>query len=158
MSSNLSTRVSQALSPLFGRDPFSSLQREMDDLLGKFQSDWNGNGLLAANLPSLDLSETDDALQVRMDVPGVKAEEINIEVSGNTLRVSGEHKEEKEEKGKTFHRLERRSGSFSRTVTLPVPVKEGQVTAETADGVLTIKLPKVEAAKTQKVAVKAAAK
>lgn len=160
MSSALSTRVSQALSPLFGRDPFSSFQREMDELLSKFQSDWNGNGngLLAANLPSLDLSETDDALQVRMDVPGMKADEINIEVSGNTLRVSGEHKEEKEEKGKTFHRLERRSGSFNRTVALPVAVKEGQVTAETADGVLTIKLPKVEAAKTQKVAVKPAAK
>lgn len=160
MTTALSTRVSQALSPLFGRDPFASLQKEMDDLLSRFQSDWsgNGNGLAAAISPSIDLSETDDALQVRMDVPGLKANEINIEVSGNTLRVSGEHKEEKEEKGKTFHRIERRSGSFSRSLTLPAAVKESQVTAESADGVLTINLPKVEVAKTQKITVKPAAK
>ena len=160
MSTALSTRVSQALSPLFGRDPFATFQQEMDDLMTRFQADWNGNGngLKALISPSVDLSETDDALQIRMDVPGLKADEINIEVSGNTVRVSGEHKEEKEEKGKTFHRLERRSGSFSRSLTLPVAVKEGQVTAESTDGVLTINLPKVEAAKTQKVAVKPAAK
>ena len=75
-----------------------------------------------------------------------------------TLHVSGEHKEEKEEKGKTFHRIERRSGSFSRSLTLPAAVKESQVTAESADGVLTINLPKVEVAKTQKITVKPAAK
>jgi HSP20 family protein len=117
----------------------------------------NGNGI-AAMTPSIDLSETDDALQIRMDVPGLKAEEINIEVSGNTIRVSGEHKEQTEEKGKTFHRIERHTGAFSRSLTLPVAVKENLVTAETADGVLTVTLPKVEAAKTQKVAVKPAAK
>lgn len=158
MSTALSTRVSQALSPLFGRDPFATFQQEMDDLMSRFQVGWNDNGQNAMISPSVDLSETDDALQIRMDVPGLKASEINIEVSGNTVRVSGEHQEQKEEKGKTYHRLERRSGSFSRSLVLPVAVKEGQVTAESADGVLTINLPKVEAAKTQKVTVKPATK
>lgn len=153
MTTALSTRASRALQPWFSRDPFVSLQQEMDDLLSRFQTDRNGDSPLALVSPSVDLSETDDSLQIRMDVPGIKADEINIEVSGNTIRISGEHKEEKEEKGKTFHRVERRSGSFSRALALPAAVKEDKVCAECKDGVLTITLPKTEVAKTQKVKV-----
>jgi len=160
MSNALTSRVSQALKPFFTRDPFAGFQKEMDDLLSRFQADFtsNGNGLAAAISPSVDLSETDEALQLRMDVPGIKPEEINIEVSGDTIRISGEHAEEKEEKGKTFHRLERRTGSFARALTLPAAVKENQVSAEVADGVLTITLPKTEVSKPQKITVKAAGK
>ena len=154
MSTSLSTRLSCAMQPLLASDPFAGLQKEMDDLFNRFQTDWNGERFGAVSIPSADLSETDDALQIRMDMPGLKAEEINIEVSGNTIRISGEHKEEKEEKGRTFHRVERRSGSFARAMTLPAAVKEEKVTAECRDGVLTITLPKTEAAKTHKVAVK----
>jgi HSP20 family protein len=156
MATGLTKRVSQALRPFFTRDPFVGFQQEFDDLLSRFKADYNGDGMFAVMSPSVDLSETDDALQIRMDVPGLKTDEINVEVSGNVVRISGEHKEEKEEKGKTFHRLERSSGSFARALTLPVPVKEDRVTAEAADGVLTITLPKTEAAKAQKIAVKAA--
>jgi HSP20 family protein len=154
MTAALSTRVSQALSPLFGRDPFTGLQHDMEELLSRFKTDWNGDWPTGAISPSVDLSETDDALQLRMDVPGMKADEINIELSGNTIRISGEHKEEKEEKGKTFHRLERRSGSFSRALTLPSAVKEDKISAECNDGILTVTLPKTETAKTHKIAVK----
>jgi HSP20 family protein len=154
MSTALSTRFSRALQPLFGGDPFTGLQKEMDDLMSRFQADWSGERMPSMTIPSADLSETDDALQIRMDMPGLKAEEINIEVSGNTIRISGEHKEEKEEKGKTYHRIERRSGSFARAMTLPAPVKEDKVTAECKDGVLTISLPKTETAKTHKITVK----
>lgn len=153
MTTDLSTRVSRALRPWFGRDPFTNLQQEMDALLSRFETGWNGDSTLAGVSPSVDLSESDDSLQIRMDVPGIKAEEINIEVSGNTIRISGEHKEEKEEKGKTFHRLERKSGSFTRALTLPAGVKEDKVSAECKDGVLTITLPKTEVAKTQTVKV-----
>ena len=154
MTTSLATRVSEALSPLFGRDPITRLQRDMDDLLRRFETDWGGEGSLTVISPSVDLSETDEALQLRMDVPGLKAEEINIEVSGNTIRISGEHKEEKEEKGRTFHRLERRRGTFTRSLTLPVAVKEDKITASCEEGVLTINLPKTEVAKTRKIAVK----
>lgn len=153
MSTALSTRVSQALRPLFNRDPFGSLQQEMDDLLTRFKMDFNGDGNLAEVVPSLDFSETDDAYQIRMNVPGVKAEEVNIEVVGDTIRISGEHKEEKEEKGRTYHRVERRSGSFARALTLPAAVKQDKVAAECKDGILTVTLPKVEAAKAQKIKV-----
>ncbi|MFO0918809.1 MAG: Hsp20/alpha crystallin family protein [Planctomycetaceae bacterium] len=152
MTTALSNRVSRALQPLL--DPFAGLQKEMDDLLNRFQSDWSGDRFPAITVPAADLSETDDSLQIRMDMPGLKAEEINIEVSGNTIRITGEHKEEKEEKGKTYHRIERRSGSFARAMTLPAQVKEDKVTAECKDGVLTITLPKTETAKTHRVTVK----
>ncbi len=154
MTNALSTRVSRALQPLL--DPFAGLQKEMDDLMNRFQADWNGERLPA--IPAADLYETDEALTIRMDIPGLKAEEINVEVSGNTIRITGEHKQEKEEKGKTWHRIERRSGSFARALSLPTPVKDDKVTAECKDGVLTITLPKTEAAKTHRVTVKNNAK
>jgi HSP20 family protein len=105
-------------------------------------------------LPSLDLAETDGAVEVRLDIPGMEAKDIDIQVNGNLLTISGERKEEREEKGKTFHRVERRVGSFSRTVTLPCPVKEEAVDAQYKNGILTVKLPKTEEAKSRKITVK----
>lgn len=156
MTTALSTRSSRAMQPLFSRDPFAGFQEEIENLMSRFRGDWPAAVLApsAVFAPSIDLEETDDALLVRMDVPGLKAEEIDIEVSGNTLRVSGEHKEEKEEKGKTYHRLERRRGAFARALTLPAAVKQDQINAVCDNGVLTITLPKTEAAQTRKIAVR----
>jgi HSP20 family protein len=102
----------------------------------------------------LDLSETDTAVETKMDLPGVKPEEIEIQLNGNVLTVSGERKEEQEEKGKTYHRLERRVGNFSRSMTLPCPVEEDEVAASYKDGVLSITLPKTDEAKTRKIKIK----
>jgi HSP20 family protein len=146
-------RFAQAMAPVFSRDAFSGIQQDMDELWNRFRMEMDGDRTPAAYLPTVDLSESDDAIQVRVDVPGLKASEINVEVNGNILRISGEHKEEKKEKGRTYHRMERRVGSFSRTITLPDEVREEKVTAECQDGVLTISLPKSEAAKTQTVKV-----
>jgi HSP20 family protein len=90
-----------------------------------------------------------------MDAPGMKPEEIEIEVAGDTVHIHGEHKEVKEEKGRKYHRTERRMGSFSRMLELPYDVKEDKVAAEYKDGVLRVTLPKAEAAKTRRVTVKA---
>jgi len=109
------------------------------------------------SIPAVDLSETDGELQLTVDVPGMKAEEINVEVSGRNVQIRGEHKEEKEEKGRTYHRIERRTGSVYRKVELPCAVKEDQVAAEYKQGVLTVKLPKSEGAKAHRVTVKATA-
>jgi HSP20 family protein len=126
----------------------------MDDLLSRFWGD-EGEGWLAGRMaPSADLSETDTAIEVRVDLPGIKPSEIDIQLSGNVLTVSGERKEEKEEKGRTFHRVERRTGSFSRSITLPCAVQEQEVAAEYRDGVLAITLPKEEGAKARKIKVK----
>jgi HSP20 family protein len=154
MTTALSRRVSRALRPLFRRRrPFEMLEQDLDDLLSRLEADWNGEWPLGSVAPSLDLSETESALQIRMDVPGLKAEEINVEISGNTVRISGERKEEKEEKGRTYHCVERQAGTFARTVTLPASIQEDKVSAECKDGVLTITMPKTEEAKTRQVKV-----
>jgi len=154
MSKSLSTQPSRKPAPWFGRDTFASFRDEMNDLLSRFSSDSSSGWLPAERFPSLDLSETDGAIEVKLDLPGVKPEEIDIEVRGDMLYVRGEHKEEKEEKGKTFHRVERRSGTFSRSVTLPCAVDQEKVSAECRDGVLTVKLPKSEESRTKKIKVK----
>jgi HSP20 family protein len=140
---------------LFSRDPFRALQDEMDQMLSRFSEGWTSEGIAeGAVVPSLDLSETDGEVQLTVDVPGMKPEEIDVEVTGQRVRIRGEHKEEKEEKGRTYHRIERRSGSVFRSVELPCAVKEDKVVAEYKDGVLKVTLPKSEEAKTRKVKVK----
>ena len=152
------SRMSQDLGSFFGRAPFWSLRDEMDQLLTRFSDDWSSGWLAQGFEASLDLSETNDKIEAHLDVPGISPEEIDVEVSGNQLRITGERKEEKDEKGKTFHRVERRSGSFTRTVTLPCDVKEDAIRACCENGVLTISLPKAEAVKAHKVTVKPKAK
>jgi HSP20 family protein len=153
MSTNLSTRIAQGLRP--GRDVFRSLREEMDDLFGRFSAEVSGEWPAGAVVPSMDLSETDGKIQVRMDLPGVKPEDVVIEIVGDQLRIRGERKEEKEEKGKTYHRVERRSGSFYRATTLPCAVDEEKADAEYSDGVLTVTLAKAAEAKTRHVKIKA---
>ena len=160
MTTLIPRRASHALASWFGSDPFRAMQNEMDEVLDQFSLRWSGNGGLpeAASIPSMDLSETDRELQLTVDLPGMKIEEVSVEVTGRTVKIRGEHKEEKEEKGRTYHRIERRSGSVFRSVELPCAVKEDKVVAEYKDGVLTVTLPKSEEAKSHRVTVKAVAK
>lgn len=151
-------RTTPGLSTIFGRAPFWSLRDEMDHLLTRFSDDWNSGWLSQGFEASLDLSETNDKIEVHLDVPGIKPEEINVEVSGDQLRITGTRKDEKEETGRTYHRVERHSGSFSRSVTLPCDVKEDEIEACCDNGVLTVSLPKAEAVKCRKVTVKPRAK
>lgn len=135
--------------------PFRALREEFDELFNRLSADWEGGKWLTKEFtPACDLSETADAFKVRMDVPGIKPDDITVQVTGDTVQISGERKEEKEEKGKTWHRLERRSGSFSQMLRLPSAVNEEKVQAEFSDGVLTITLPKTEATKVKTVKVK----
>ncbi len=140
--------------PSLWRDPFTALREEMNDLRSQLVGEGDEGWLAGAMVPALDMSETDNAIDVRMDLPGIAAKDVDIQVNGNRLTVAGERKEEKEEKGKTFHRVERHYGNFSRTVTLPCAVNESEVAAEYKDGVLTIKLPKSEDSKAHKIKVK----
>jgi HSP20 family protein len=134
--------------------PFANLQEELNDMVTRVFGEGHEVWPRATLVPSLDLTETDGMVEVRMDLPGIKAEEIDIQLADNLLTVSGVRKEEKEEKGKTYHRVERRQGTFSRTVTLPCCVDEGKVDAQYKDGVLWIKMPKSEEAKNRKIKVR----
>jgi len=139
------------------RDPFSLVRDEWQRFLSNFEQ--NGglfnppSFLTGISVPTLDIGETDKALELRMDLPGMAAEDINIQLNDNTITISGEWKEEKEEKGKTWQRLERHQGEFSRTVTLPCAVKNNEVSAVYRDGVLTVTLPKSAQAQTRKISV-----
>ena len=134
--------------------PFQTIREEMEDLWTNVLSErepWFGRAWMA---PPLDVSENNSHVTVRMDLPGIKPEEIDIQLSGNVITISGDRKEEKEEKGETFHRIERRSGSFSRSVTLPCSVDESKVDAQYHDGVLTVTMPKSDEAKARRIKVK----
>lgn len=134
-------------------DPWTAMRHEMNDLISSF---WGGNGSVmnTSFAPALDIAEKDNSFELRMDIPGMDAKDLDIQVQGNTVTVSGQRKEEKEEKGKTFHRIERRSGNFSRTVTLPCDVTVKEVAAEYTNGVLHVVLPKCEKSRPNKIAVK----
>jgi len=105
-------------------------------------------------MPSFDISETDNGFVVKADLPGIDPKTLDITLSGNTLSVSGEKKEQNEQKGERFHTIERRFGSFSRSFMLPGDVKEQGIEATYKDGVLQLTIPKAEPAKQKKIEVK----
>ena len=150
MNSSTTTREAPK-SPSFWRDPLLAVRDEVDAFLSHIA---DRDFLSSRFTPHFDLSETDDALEVRMDVPGVKPDEIDIVINGNMLTISGERKAVTEKKGCTFHRVERRAGAFSRSVMLPCAVEEDQVEATSVDGVLSLLLPKTSYAKRRKSKVK----
>jgi HSP20 family protein len=91
---------------------------------------------------ALDVVERDDAYVVRADVPGLKPEEVKIDVEDNLLTISGEHEESEEERKDNYVRRERRYGSFSRSLNLPKGVTADQIEATSKDGVVEISIPK----------------
>lgn len=122
-----------------------SLQGEMNRLFDTFF----GNGRQGLGeprarrwVPAMDLVETEDALVLKADLPGLSREDVEIEVKDNVLTVSGERKAEHEEKADGFYRVERAFGSFSRSLALPEGIDAEQVAADFADGVLEVRIPK----------------
>jgi len=137
--------------------PVASLRDEMNRL---FDSFWSGEFLpekfpFARAFPSVDVTETEDAVVVRAEVPGLEAKDVDLSIVGDVLTISGEKKEEeKEEKEKNYTHREVRYGSFSRSLQLPASVDVENVQAECKKGVLTVTLPKTEKEKARKIAVK----
>ena len=103
--------------------------------------------------PAVDIERDNGNLVVRADVPGIKPEEVKIEVEDDILTVSGEHEERKEEKDKHFLRRERRYGSFSRSMALPPGVDTKKIKAKTHDGVVEVTIPLPEDTKKEKVQI-----
>lgn len=135
--------------------------REMEDMFSRYAKAmaWPSLGAqetMAAVewVPRVDIAETDTAYLIKAEIPGVNKEDVKITVDDGILTISGERREEKEEKNKKFHRVERIYGKFSRSFTLPDNVDESKIDAEFKDGVLTLTIPKTEKAKPKAVEVK----
>ena len=135
-------------------NPLSRLHNEMDDLFDGFFRGLDRPFAGYKAWPTIDVAEQDDAIVVRAEVAGCKPEDIDISVYGNTLTLSGEKKETKEEKDKGYYHMESTYGSFRREITLPTDVDSAKVEATCKDGVLSITLPKAEVSKAVKVQVK----
>jgi HSP20 family protein len=139
------------------RSPFEELERMRREM------DWLTEGLTgglfreptAGVFPLINVTEDNDNYYVRAELPGLRADELNISVTGDTISISGERKLPAEDKKARYHRREREAGKFSRIVSLPTQVDTGKVQARCADGILTVVLPKAEAAKPKQIAVKA---
>lgn len=97
--------------------------------------------------PSVDISETDVAYVIKGEIPGVKKEDVRVTLQNGMLTIQGERKQEKEEKGKKYHRIECSYGSFMRSFRVPDDADENKVKAEFKDGILNITLSKSEKAK-----------
>jgi len=108
-------------------------------------------------VPAVDIYEDAHKLILKLEVPGIRREDLDIRVEGRTLLVKGERKFEAEEKEENFHRIERRYGSFVRSFTLPGSVNTDEIAATTADGVLSISLAKKPEAKPKQIQVQVAA-
>ena len=137
----------------------TSLRREMDRLFDRFFEGWPFFRISAAGgewAPAVDVSETAKEIVVKAELPGMDPKDIDVSVRGDVLTVAGERKQEKEEKGENFHRIERTYGSFSRSVRLPAEVDPGKVDATYKDGVLKITLRKTKEAAVKKIEVKPA--
>ena len=104
-------------------------------------------------VPALDLSETAEGYLVEAALPGVKPEDVEITVENNVLTIKGETRQEVDEQKRNFHRVERRFGSFQRTIGLPTTVKADAIQASLTNGVLRLEIPKAEEVKPRKISV-----
>ncbi len=130
-----------------------AMDRLFDDA---FTRPWGlTNGGHGIGVPAVDMYQTDNDVVVKMSVPGIKPEDVQISVTGNTLTVKGEVKESNDTKQRSYHIREQRWGSFERVLSLPTDVKADKAQAEFENGVLTVTLPKAEEVKPKTITVKA---
>ncbi len=131
-----------------------TFRQEMDSLLEwAFGRGWGDGFLENSWVPPVDVEQETDRFRIRVDLPGVKRDEIQITVNGDTLTVSGEKKRETETKKDDAYRAERYYGSFSRSLTLPSAVDTNKIEASYKDGVLEITVPKSEEARPKQIKI-----
>jgi HSP20 family protein len=134
-----------------------SLQSDVNRLFDSFLGARAGNGAQRRWVPAMDLVETDDHLVLRADLPGMREDDVEIEVKDRVLSVSGSRPAEHEENEEGFHRVERSFGSFSRSLTLPVGVDASDISAEFDRGVLQVRIPKPTESKPTRIEIGASA-
>ncbi len=141
------------------QDPFLAFQQQINQLFDDFFRGWGLEpfGLTRAEelfSPSLDVVETDKEIKVSVELPGMDEKDIDVQVFRDMLTISGEKRQEQEERGQNYWRMERSYGSFRRTVPLPGEVDVDKAEAVFRKGVLTVTLPKAAAATRKQITVK----
>jgi len=140
-------------------EPFrelNTLQSEMNRLFNSVfepQQGGNGGSVMRRWMPAMDLVETGDHFILRADLPGLSEDDVQIELEDGTLTVSGERKTEHESNDEGYYRVERASGSFTRSLTLPQGVDPEGVTARFDRGVLEVRIPKPESRKPRRIEI-----
>ena len=137
-----------------GGNELAKLHGEMDNLFRSFSGDSGWPTLEHRRWPAIDIVENENDFVIKAEVPGCKADDIDISVHGNILTISGEKKAEEEKKEKGYYHMERSYGSFRRDLTLSAGLDSDKIEACCKDGILTVTLPKSEKAKAIKVKVK----
>ena len=136
------------------RRPFGELERMRRQMDRLFDEAMTPHGLPQAGVfPPLNLSEDKDKYYIRAELPGVKADDLDIQVTGNNLAISGERKIAAEDEGAKYHRREREAGTFSRMIGLPGEVDTEKVEAKLENGILTVVVSKAEVAKPKQITV-----
>ena len=135
-----------------------TLQGEMNRLFSTFfdtptNRGANGGTVARRWIPAMDLIEAGEHFVLKADLPGMTEADVNIEVENNVLTVSGERKTDLEDKHEGYYRLERTTGAFSRSLTLPEGIDAGAVSATFVNGVLEVRIPKPEQPKPQRVQI-----
>ena len=136
------------------RSPFGELERmrkQLDRLFEETRAPYQP--AQAGVFPLTNLSEDKDNYYVRAELPGVKGDQLDIQVTGNNLAISGERKIAAEEEGARYHRREREAGTFSRMIGLPGEVDTDKVDANLQNGILTVVVPKAEIAKPKQITI-----
>jgi HSP20 family protein len=131
--------------------PFGVLQQEIDRVFDNFAT-WRGLDTTSFT-PSMEVTETDKAIEVSTELPGIDEKDVEISVANDVLTIRGEKRAEKEEKNKSYRLIERSYGAFERSLALPPGVDAGAIKANMSKGVLKITLPKPAAAQAQKIKI-----
>lgn len=128
-------------------EPFrgiEQLHQEMNHLFDRLMQEGNGDGRSLTFIPSAELEETDQAITLKLEVPGMEAKDLDVEVTESAVSIKGERKSESKTEEKGVVRSEFRYGTFERVIPLPAPIKTGEVQAEYKNGMLHLTLPKAE--------------
>lgn len=136
------------------------MNKELENLFEDFAAPWFGRKAGEQEtagmtwMPDVDLSESKDGYILKAELPGVAKEDVKVTMNEGVVTISGEKKMEKETKENNYHRSERVYGSFTRSFRLPSPIAGDKVKAEYQNGILTLTLPKTEAAKPKEIEIK----
>ncbi|MGY4572550.1 Hsp20 family protein [Bradyrhizobium pachyrhizi] len=138
-------------------NPFTFLQQEIDRLFDGFGRNFPPFATPAAMMPRMDVSETDKTIEICAELPGLETKDVQLNLADNTLTIRGEKKSEREEQDKDYHLVERSFGAFSRSVALPEGVKDEDVSAEIAKGLLKVTVKKPAPKQSKQIDIKTAA-